>query len=63
VGKGTTLLSNALSKLPDGSANEADMQPIDPVLAATDTMAEFRRVSALVVDEIAAWADVLHSAA
>ncbi len=61
--RGATLVSGNLCDGPDWQADEPHVAPIDPVQAATDTIAESRRISALVVDEIAAWSDILHYAA
>ena len=52
-----------LSKFADGLGHDPDRPRTEVVLETTDTIAEFRRVSALAVDEIAAWADILHPAA
>ena len=63
MGNNKRLPIDPLSKCPGARLDEPALPPIDPVLSATDTIAEFRRVSALAVVEIAAWADILHRAA
>jgi hypothetical protein len=47
----------------DSLTGGQDVLPVDPVSAATDTIADCRRVSGLAADEMAAWADILHRAA
>ena len=47
---------------PSWGTDDPHVRPIDPVSAATDAIADFRRASTIAGGEIAAWAAILHRA-